>query len=86
MSSSHMLPMRGSKRGRALAWKRGLGLPVVAPDLALDLLTERVELLRPRTKGRALVVALAAPRGMEAQALEIFFDPREPGPRADRGA
>jgi inorganic triphosphatase YgiF len=36
-----VLPMRGSKRGRAITWKRGEGLPVVTPDLALDLLAER---------------------------------------------
>ncbi len=74
-----VLPMRGSKRGRALAWKRGLGLPVVAPDLALALLVERTELLRSRAQGRALMIALAAPRGSDqAQVLAMALAARLP--------
>lgn len=65
MRTYGVLPMRGSKRGRAITWKRGEGLPVVAPDLALELLAERSELLAHRVKGRPMVIAIAAPRGSE---------------------
>jgi adenylate cyclase class IV len=63
MRTYGLLPMRGSKRGRALAWRRGAGLPVVAPALALDLLIERATSLAPRVVGRPVVIALASPRG-----------------------
>jgi adenylate cyclase class IV len=65
MHTYGVLPMRGSKRGRAITWKRGGGLPVVAPDLALELLAERAELLAHRVQGRPMVIALASPRGSE---------------------
>ena len=84
-----VLPMRGSKRGRAITWKRGEGLPVVAPDLALDLLVERAALLLPRLKKRPLVIALAAPRGSEqAHSLATALATRLPEakPVADRAA
>jgi hypothetical protein len=72
--------MRGSKRGRALAWRRGEGLPVVAPALALDLLIERVATLAPRVIGRPVVIALASPRGSgQARALATALAARLPG-------
>ena len=84
-----VLPMRGSKRGRAITWKRGEGLPVVAPDLALDLLVERAGLLLPRLKKRPLLIAIAAPRGSEqARALARALAARLPDAKliADRAA
>lgn len=65
MQTYGLLPLRGSKRGRALAWLRGTGLPVVAPALGLRLLAERVAALAPQVHGRPVVVALAAPRGSD---------------------
>ena len=70
MATYGLLPLRGSKRGRALAWLRGEGLPVVAPALGLRLIAERVAALGPQLPGRAPVVGLAAPRGSgQARAL-----------------
>ena len=86
MRECGVLPMRGSKRGRALAWKRGRGLPVVAPDLALELLAERIELLRSRAQGRALVIAIAAPRGSDqARSLATALAARLPAAQAGLG-
>ncbi len=60
MRTYGVLPMRGSKRGRALAWKRGLGLPVVGPALALEILGDQAV-----QAGDGAVIALASPRGSE---------------------
>lgn len=80
MRTYGLLPMRGSKRGRALTWRRGEGLPVVAPALALDLLIERVTTLTPRVIGRPVVIALASPRGSgQARALATALAARLPG-------
>jgi adenylate cyclase class IV len=89
MHTYGVLPMRGSKRGRAITWKRGEGLPVVAPDLALTLLAERTDLLSHRVKGRPMIIAIAAPRGSEqARALATLLAACLPGARraADRAA
>lgn len=79
MRTYGLLPMRGSKRGRALAWRRGLGLPVVAPALALELLAERATMAN--TKGDpAPVIALASPLGSaQAEALAAGLLARLPG-------
>lgn len=61
-----LLPMRGSKRGRALSWRRGDGLPVVAPGLGIRLIAERLATIAARGGNRPPVVALAAPRGSGA--------------------
>ena len=81
MRTYGLLPMRGSKRGRALAWHRGLGLPVVAPALALELLAERATLAM--THGDpAPVIVLASPLGSEqADALAAGLVARLPGAR-----
>lgn len=63
MSEYGLLPLRGSKRGRALAWRRGVGLPVVAPDLGASLLAERVVAVESDIVGRPVVVKLAGPVG-----------------------
>lgn len=65
MRTYGVLPMRGSKRGRALAWRRGLGLPVVAPALALDLLTERTSVTSTAEAPAATLIVLASPRGSD---------------------
>ncbi len=65
MRTYGVLPMRGSKRGRALAWRRGIGLPVVAPALALDLLAERASATSADTATAAPLIALASPRGSD---------------------
>lgn len=77
MHTYGLLPMRGSKRGRALAWLRGLGLPVVAPAVGLAILAEQVAHAAPQT-----VVQLASPRGSEqaqklANALHRLAAPAE---------
>lgn len=82
MEEYGLLPMRGSKRGRALAWRRGEGLPVVAPALGLRLIAERVAALASHTHGRPVVVALASPRGSgQARALAAALLARLPDAR-----
>ncbi len=77
MQTYGLLPMRGSKRGRALSWRRGEGLPVVAPALALKLLAERV-----RADAPAPTIALASPRGSgQATALAASLAALLPGAR-----
>lgn len=77
MAEYGLLPLRGSKRGRALAWRRGVGLPVVAPDLAAELLATRVA-----KHERPPVLGLAAPRGSgQARALAGRLLQRLPGAR-----
>ncbi|HEX5502020.1 MAG TPA: CYTH domain-containing protein [Thermomicrobiales bacterium] len=63
MATYGLLPLRGSNRGRAQAWLRGEGLPVVGPALGLRLIAGRVAALAPGLHGRPAVVKLAAPRG-----------------------
>lgn len=70
MSQYGLLPLRGSKRGRAMAWRRGVGLPVVAPDLGASLLAERVATISAEVMDRSTIVKLAGPAGSErARAL-----------------
>jgi len=79
MRTYGLLPMRGSKRGRALAWRRGLGLPVVAPALALELLAERATLAMANGDP-APVIVLGSPLGSEqANALAAGLVARLPG-------
>ena len=66
MRTYGVLPSRGSKRGRALAWRRGLGLPVVGPALALDLLAERAV---SSGDSPAPIIALASPHGSSQAAI-----------------
>lgn len=63
MGEYGLLPLRGSKRGRAMAWRRGVGLPVVAPDLGASLLAERVATISADVRGRPVVVKLGGPSG-----------------------
>lgn len=80
MRSYGVLPMRGSKRGRALAWRRGLGLPVVAPALALELLAERVAPSRGAIATPTPLIVLASPLGSEqAERLAAALLARLPG-------
>ncbi|HEY8597960.1 MAG TPA: CYTH domain-containing protein, partial [Thermomicrobiales bacterium] len=81
MRTYGLLPMRGSKRGRASAWRRGLGLPVVAPALALELLAERATLAMANGDP-APVLVLGSPLGSEqANALAAGLVARLPGAR-----
>lgn len=82
MRTYGVLPMRGSKRGRALAWRRGLGLPVVAPTLALELLAERATAPGSAATTAAPVIAMDSPRGSEqAQHLATALAARVPSAR-----
>jgi len=82
MRTYGLLPMRGSKRGRALAWRRGLGLPVVAPALALELLAERAALATTTSGDPAPVIVLASPLGSaQAAALAAGLVEHLPGAR-----
>jgi adenylate cyclase class IV len=85
MRTYGVLPMRGSKRGRALAWRRGLGLPVVAPALALDLLATRAA--SNTAAGIPSTIVLASPRGSEqAQHLADALAARVPTAQLAQGA
>ncbi|HET8631469.1 MAG TPA: CYTH domain-containing protein [Thermomicrobiales bacterium] len=86
MATYGLLPLRGSKRGRAQAWLRGAGLPVVGPALGLRLLRERVAALAPGLHGRPVVVNLAAPRGSpQARLLAEALAREIPGARLVAG-
>ena len=86
MATCGLLPSRGSKRGRAQAWLRGEGLPVVAPALGLRLIEERVAALAAELHGRPPVVKLAAPRGSpQARLLATALAARFPAARLISG-
>lgn len=80
MGEYGLLPLRGSKRGRAMAWRRGVGLPVVTPDLGASLLAERVATVSAEVRGRPVVVKLAGPSGSRrSRALADQLCQRWPG-------
>lgn len=80
MGEYGLLPLRGSKRGRAMAWRRGVGLPVVTPDLGASLLAERVATVSADVLGRPIVVKLAGPSGSRRpRALATELCQRWPG-------